>query len=146
MQQRDHEDLLAGEKQMSETAMFVTQSQFFTTAFNAAIFDGPFRIYFAQYQEAHALKIYFGLQQLMRTSLQDEVLKLRSDKKCVFIMLYPTDETFFSSFPASLSSAASASPQIVPERLGSDFVIGVQGHLTETGVQSLHNQISEILT
>src|SRR6476661_9159582 len=112
---------------MTETAMFVTQSQFFNTAFNAAIFDGPFRIYFAQYQEAHALKIYFGLQQLMKSSLQDAVPKLKSERKCVFVMLYPNEETFFKSFPVSLSAGATASPMISSERLGDDFVVGVQG-------------------
>ena len=130
---------------MSETAMFVTQSQFFTTAFNAAIFDGPFRIYFAQYQEAHALKIYFGLQNLMRTNLQDEVQKLKGDKKCVFIMLYPTEETFLTSFPVNMSAGACASPQICSEKLGEDFVIGVQGHLAGSGIEKLHTQICELL-
>lgn len=130
---------------MSETAMFVTQSPFFNTAFNAAIFDGPFRIYFAQYQEAHALKIYFGLQNLMRTSLQDEVGKLKADKKCVFVMLYPNEETFLKSFPVSLAAGASASPMIRAERLGTDFVIGVQGHLSDSGMDKLHTQIAQLL-
>lgn len=129
---------------MSETAMFVTQSQFFNTAFNAAIFDGPFRIYFAQYQEAHALKIYFGLQQLMRSSLHDELLKLKGERKCVFVMLYPNEDTFYKSFPVNLAAGATSSPMICSERLGEDFVVGVQGHLTESGVEKLHSQISQL--
>lgn len=130
---------------MSETAMFVTQSQFFNTAFNAAIFDGPFRIYFAQYQEAHALKIYFGLQQLMRTGLEAQILKMKSEKKCIFIMLYPNEDTFLHSFPVSLAAGASASPMICSERLGEDFVIGVQGHLADSGIDRLHTQISQLI-
>ncbi len=130
---------------MSETAMFVTQSQFFNTAFNAAIFDGPFRIYFAQYQEAHALKIYFGLQSLMKTTLKDELPKLKSDRKCVFVMLYPNEDTFFKSFPVSLSAGATASPMICSERLGEDYVVGIQGHLSESGIEKLHAQIAQML-
>ena len=40
---------------------YITQSSFYSPAFNGAIFDGPLRLYFSQAQEAMALKFYFEL-------------------------------------------------------------------------------------
>src|SRR5262245_9985253 len=83
---------------MRETVSFVTQSKYFSPVFNAAIFDGPIRIYFAQYQEAQALKLYFNFQQRF-TELRKEARGIFKDRsRNIFVMLYPTEETFDLSF------------------------------------------------
>src|SRR3989338_1668823 len=86
------------ESTVSVEAPAVTQSKFFSPAFNAAIFDGPLRIYFAQYQEAAALKIYFHLQEQLNQCdghLKTALKKLNSN---TFVMLYPTSDIFMRSF------------------------------------------------
>ncbi len=78
----------------------LTQSRFFHNAFNSAIFDGPVRIYFVQFHETNALKIYFALQdQLapMFNSVKD--YSKTSAGSTVLIMVYPTEEVFKTSFP-----------------------------------------------
>ncbi|MES3036922.1 MAG: hypothetical protein V4736_03365 [Bdellovibrionota bacterium] len=74
------------------------QSKYFTPAFNSAIFDGPIRIYFAQFHESLALKIYFYLQQKMNPSLTQIKDGLRSRNRNIFLMIYPSDQTFIQSF------------------------------------------------
>lgn len=126
---------------MNESVAFVTQSKFFSPAFNAAIFDGPIRIYFAQHQEALALKVYFDLQNRFndrRDSTRD-VLKER--KQNLFVMIYPTEETFELSF----NSAAAPMPLVCADRMGADFVLGVRGPvLTDEDHAHLYDQIEKI--
>lgn len=77
----------------------LTQSQFFYPSFNSAIFDGPVRIYFVQYHETFALKIYFALQNELAplfATVKDYSKDLGSS---VLIMIYPTEEVFLNSFP-----------------------------------------------
>ncbi len=128
------------------TTNYVTQSKYFSAAFNAAIFDGPIRIYFAQYQESQALKIYFNLQERF-----DDVRKtargiFKDRGRNIFVMLYPTEETFDLSFThdqrVSHPETASA---IVRERLGQDYVLGVRGPLEDELMEPLYAQIDSIV-
>lgn len=95
---------------MKETVTYVTQSKFFTPAFNAAIFDGPIRIYFAQHQESQALKLYFNLQERYGDVRRNARAAFREKGCNIFVMLYPTEETFDHSFgdDAKLGSGAGA--------------------------------------
>lgn len=106
----------------------VTQSKYFTPAFNAAIFDGPVRIYFAQYQEAEALKIYFLMQEKMNANRGEMKTALKSKSTNVFIMLYPTGDVFSRSFETESESRES---RVVGHPFGRDFVIGVNGQIQE---------------
>lgn len=77
----------------------LTQSHFFHSAFNSAIFDGPVRIYFVQFHEAFALKIYFALQDEL-SPLFNAVKDYSKDTgSTVLIMVYPTEEVFLKGFP-----------------------------------------------
>src|SRR5687768_8337756 len=81
-----------------QTSSLLTQSRFYSPAFNAAIFDGPLRIYFAQVQEPFALKIYFAAQSRMQ-ELYAKIREIfRKTGVSIFVMLYPSAETFQLSF------------------------------------------------
>lgn len=80
----------------------LTQSQYFHSAFNSAIFDGPVRIYFVQFHETYALKIYFALQDElapMFNSVKD--YSKDASGNTVLLMVYPTAEVFAKAFPQS---------------------------------------------
>lgn len=117
----------------------LTQSRYYSAAFNAAIFDGPVRIYFAQYQEALALKVYFRIQDRLQ-GLEEETSRGRRTAPNVFVMLYPTEEIFSNSF-----SPEQAKTKIVHERLADDFVVGVCGPLKEDENDVLFTQIETLL-
>ena len=116
---------------MRSTASQLTQSRYYSPAFNAAIFDGPVRIYFAQYQEALALKIYFRLQDRVQGWSGVQPGRLRNPN--VFIMLYPTEEIFANCF-----SPEQTLHKIVAEKLGDDHVIGVCGPLREEDFEPVY--------
>src|SRR6476620_6966680 len=99
---------------MAQSVIHLTQSRFYSPVFNAAVFDGPIRIYFAQHQEAMALQVYFRLQQ----SLKDTYAAFRKTYKqhgqTVFLMLYPNGESFEQAFEKCADS-------VMCEKLGDDF-------------------------
>ena len=96
----------------------VTQSRFFTSEFNAAIIDGPLRIYFADRQESEALGIYFDIQEtLMLTGMRLDSLPL--DIPNMYLMLYPTKKSYSDGFQKD--------EDLVSEQFGDHFVIGIQG-------------------
>lgn len=102
------------------------QSKYFNPAINSAIFDGPLRIYFAQFQESMALKIYFLSQQ----KLNDEMARAKKLSKAsganILIIVYPTVDSFDLSF----EGGQGAGPFKV-EKWREDIVIGLRGPLEE---------------
>lgn len=136
---------------MRESVTYVTQSKFFSPAFNAAIFDGPIRIYFAQYQESLALKIYFSLQERFQDARKNARGIFKDRARNIFVMLYPTDETFHLSFNGDASAdltqgaGAWAGRSIVRTRLGQDFIVGVRGPLEETELEDLYGEMDSIV-
>lgn len=138
---------------MKETVTFVTQSRYFTPAFNAAIFDGPIRIYFAQYQEAQALKLYFNLQERFADVRRQARGIFKERGRNIFVMLYPTEETFDLSFgpfePQAQGAGAEAGitlrQGVVAEPLGEDMVVGVRGPLEDEKFQSLYAEMDHIV-
>lgn len=126
---------------MNESVAFVTQSKFFSPAFNAAIFDGPIRIYFAQHQEALALKVYFDLQNRFNDRRDSTRDVLKANKQNLFVMIYPTEETFELSF----NSAAAPMPLVSADRMGADYILGVRGPvLSDDDHTHLYEQIEKI--
>ncbi|OFZ14864.1 MAG: hypothetical protein A2Z20_04550 [Bdellovibrionales bacterium RBG_16_40_8] len=125
---------------MRQQISFLTQSRFYSPAFNAAIFDGPIRIYFAQYQEAQALKVYFIIQEQMKDVYSQVRDTFRRTDVNIFIMLYPSDEAYKMSF-ADLAQNS----QIVVERLGRDFVVGVSGPISDKEVTTVYERVEEIV-
>lgn len=108
------------------------QSKYFTPAFNSAIFDGPVRIYFAQFHESLALKIYFLIQQKFKAELLTIKEKTRNSGGNLLIMIYPTSETFGFSFEQIPSDFKQ-----VCELWNHDFVIGVRGALEDPEIETL---------
>lgn len=102
----------------------LTHSKFYSPAFNAAIFDGPMRIYFAQYQEGVALKIYFKIVDQLKETMKLARESMRQRGSSVFIMLYPNTELFEQSFTGAEKST------LAVESLGRDYVLGVRGPLS----------------
>ena len=146
---------------MKEPVTYVTQSRYFSPAFNAAIFDGPIRIYFAQYQEPQALKVYLQLQERLQVEGQSGRGLLRDRAFTIFVMLYPTSETFDQSFgekpeaSAGASATATSPPaaaasglenrKLARSRLGSDFVIGVRGPIQDDDLGALYTEMDAIV-
>ncbi len=122
---------------MRQQISFLTQSRFYSPAFNSAIFDGPVRIYFAQYQEPTALKVYFKAQQRIKDVNHEVREAYRRMNINIFVMLYPTSETFQMSFTETIADTPVA-------RLGRDFVIGASAQMTDTDVDQVCERIYEI--
>jgi hypothetical protein len=123
---------------MAHSVIHLTQSRFYSPAFNAAVFDGPIRIYFAQHQEALALKVYFRLQQALKDTYSTLRKTFKQHGHTVFLMLYPTQESFENSFSAD-------SGNVVTERLGDDFVLGVRGPLEDEQYEEVFRKVQAIL-
>lgn len=96
----------------------IMQSKYFNVAFNSAIFDGPIRIYFAQFHESFALKIYFELQQRYKEDVQIIKEASKSSHSNIMIMIYPTREQYEYCF--------SADSTMELELWNQDVVIGVE--------------------
>lgn len=124
---------------MAQSVIHLTQSRFYSPVFNAAVFDGPIRIYFAQHQEALALKVYFQLQQYLKETYATFRKTFKQHGQTVFLMLYPTLESFENSF--SQDSLGS----VVAEKLGDDFVLGVRGPLGDDNYDEIFQTVMSIL-
>lgn len=127
---------------MAQSAIHLTQSRFYSPVFNAAVFDGPIRIYFAQHQEAQALQIYLKLQQYLKDTYVTIRKSFKQHGQTVFLMLYPNNESFDSSFSGSVCLP---SDNVVSERLGEDYVLGVRGLLEETQYDEVFAKVETIL-
>jgi len=98
---------------MGVTTSQLVQSKFFLPVFNMAIFDGPFRLYFAHEQEAEALRLYFELHEALGE-------KERSDRsRTLFVLLYPNESSYQNAF-------ATSEPATVA-RMGESQVVGLRG-------------------
>ena len=123
---------------MRQAVSLLTQSQFYSPAFNAAIFDGPVRIYFAQYQESLALKIYFRIQEKLKVLYGGLPESLKYSGHNLFLMVYPNEETYAQSFPKS-------SHKIESEKLGEDIVLGMQAPVKESDLEVLMEKVDPLI-
>ena len=135
----------------TDNVTYVTQSRFFSPVFNAAIFDGPIRIYFAQFQEAQALKLYYNLQERFTEVRKNARGLFKERGQNIFVMMYPNEDTFdlsFSSEPRAtgLGAEAGVGTQIVRSKLGEDFVVGVRGPLEDEELESLCREMDQIVS
>ena len=108
----------------------ITQTSYYSPVLNAAIFDGPLRLYFSQYHESEALKIYFQIQEriagwksVIRNELKDRGVN-------IFIMLYPDQESF-------QLCCNGVSDKFAIQAHGVDRVIGVNGSLNTEDYSTL---------
>lgn len=125
---------------MAQIVSHLTQSRFYSPAFNAAVFDGPIRIYFAQHQESLALKVYFRLQNRLKEAFSDARQNFKQSGQTIFLMLYPTVEAFETSFSKQIQD------NVVREDLGDDFVLGVRGPLEDDAYEAVFKKVDEILS
>lgn len=128
-----------------EPTTYVTQSRFFTPAFNAAIFDGPIRIYFAQYQEAQALKLYFNLQERFSEIRKQARGIFKERGSNIFVMIYPSVDLFEESFGEGGADSMAPGSMIVRERLGRDFIVGVRGPLEDNDLEVICREMDLIV-
>lgn len=123
---------------MGHSVIHLTQSQFYSPVFNAAVFDGPIRIYFAQHHENLALKVYFRLQQYLKDGYATLRKSFKYHGQTVFLMLYPTPEAFNEAFGAGAGN-------VKIERLGDDHVVGVCGPLADEDYEEVFQKVEAIL-
>lgn len=123
---------------MSESSFILSQSKFYTPSLNGAIFDGPFRIYFAQNQEPEALKVYFHLQNQLEA--QFEEAKEVIDDKNIYIMIYPTQDVFERSFDSEPFYKG-----LAIEGVEDEFVIGLNGEISEGKLKYLTQRVKILL-
>lgn len=109
------------------------QTQYFHPAFNSAIYDGPIRIYFAQFHESMALKIYFLCQQKLTPLLQEaKEISKKTGATCL-LLLYPSLEFFDQTF----LNAEVAMPKVAVENFEQDLLIGLRGPLEDEELEKL---------
>ncbi|MNJ96645.1 hypothetical protein D3C87_143740 [compost metagenome] len=111
----------------------LTQSKFYSPALNSAIYDGPVRIYFAQFHEALALKIYFMIQQGLTQEMQKAKEISKATGANILVMIYPTAESFSMSF----EGAQSHNSPLEVEKFDQDVVIGLRGPIEDENLELL---------
>ena len=109
------------------------QSKYFNPAFNSAIFDGPVRIYFAQFHEALALKIYFLVQQKLVAEMAQAKEMSKISGANILLMIYPTADSFATSFE---NKSQSTTP-FETEKWNEDIVIGMRGPIEDENLDLL---------
>ena len=119
---------------MKGTYTALMQSRFFNPAFNSAIFDGPIRIYFAQFHESLALKIYFCLQQKFGPEMARAKELHKTLDKNVLVMLYPSADSFKMSFDGSEEFMGQ-------DDLLGDTLIGINGPFEDAKLDVVLEQI-----
>lgn len=108
------------------------QSKYFNPAFNSAIFDGPVRIYFAQFHEALALKIYFLIQQKLTAEVAMAKERAKASGANILVMIYPTEESFNLSFETGVIKGP-----LEVEKWNEDVVIGLRGPIEDENLDLL---------
>lgn len=109
------------------------QSKYFNPAFNSAIFDGPIRIYFAQFHESLALKVYFMIQQRLLNEVAIAKDRSKASGANILVMVYPTVESFELSFEDS--NPMKTCLQV--EKWNEDVVIGLRGPIEDENLDLL---------
>ena len=124
---------------MKSSYTTLMQSKFFSPAFNSAIFDGPVRIYFAQFHEALALKIYFLIQQKLSAEVAHAKELSKAMGANILVMIYPTEESFLMSFENETGPAA----PLAVDKWHDDVVIGLRGPIEDDQLDFLVSTLRE---
>lgn len=117
------------------------QSRFFNPAFNSAIFDGPVRIYFAQFHESAALKVYFLTQQKLVSELARAKEVSKQAHANILVMMYPSVDSFELSFDESTD----LENKFCISQLHEDVVIGVRGPIEDSDLEPMMNLLGDVL-
>lgn len=108
------------------------QTQYFHPAFNSAIYDGPLRLYFAQFHESFALKIYFLAQQKLGPLFHQAKEVSRRTGSTTLVLLYPSAEFFDQTF----ASAAHPTEKVAVDQFEQDLLLGLRGPLEDNELES----------
>lgn len=127
----------------------ITSSKYYHQAFNSAIFDGPIRIYFVQFHETYALKIYFAIQERFENSLPHFKEVAKQIDQNIVIMIYPTEESFFRAFSLNASNSSSSSNcsnsmTLAVARGEKESVVGLLAPVIDVNVGQLMDELSDI--
>lgn len=125
---------------MKSSYSSLMQSKYFSPAFNSAIFDGPLRIYFAQFHESLALKIYFLVQQKWPAEFARCKDLSKAAHANVLVMVYPTEE----SYEQSMGTEGVVAPWSV-EAWNEDVVIALRGPLEDHNLESFLAFAGEVM-
>ena len=120
----------------------ITSSQYYHPSFNSAIFDGPMRIYFVQFHETFALKIYFALQDYFVDSLNQYKEMAKRGELTLLIMIYPTEEGLYKAFP-QIDKSTSVK-QLVHLKNKNEIVFGLLAPVLEQDVSQLMEELANI--
>jgi hypothetical protein len=118
---------------MDDKKVMVTDSRYFSREFNTAIIDGPLRIYFADRQESEALKIYFDIQEILANRGM-RLDSISAEKPNMFLMLYPTKQTFKDAFEK-------IEDELAYGYFGEHLVVGVNGPYSEVTRKRIGQQV-----
>lgn len=118
----------------------ITNSKYYHPSFNSAIFDGPIRIYFVQFHETYALKIYFQIQEHFKNSIVQSKETAKRNNNTVAIMIYPTEDSFNKAFEGVFENQNPLQKLVS----GKDAIFGMLAPVTETNVGQLMDELSDI--
>ncbi len=99
------------------------QTQYFHPAFNSAIYDGPLRLYFAQFHESLALKLYFMAQKKLHNLWSEAKDVSRQTGSTVLVLIYPSVEFFDHTF----AQAEHPHKRFAIDHFEQDLLLGVRG-------------------
>ena len=128
---------------MATTPIEFMQSKFYSPAFDAAIFDGPIKIYFSQQQEGPALDLYFRIQKRLKETYEKTKTMFDDTHKTLFVMLYPNSESFHHSFDKT-PQAENDDILVIEETLGENTVFAVRGPVTESSSEMVERSLSKL--
>lgn len=126
---------------MKSSYSSLMSSKYFSPAFNSAIFDGPVRIYFAQFHESLALKIYFMIQQKLVSEFARAKDLSKSAHANVLIMVYPTEDGFLGA----VDNERAGDARWLVEDWNQDAVIALRGPLEESEMETFLDFAGEVL-
>ena len=100
-------------------------SDFFISAFNTAILDGPLRIYFLHTNEEQGLETYYEL----REALGIKCRGVAPDNVCrnLYVVIYPEERDLAERFSKMASDAGFGIA-----KLGRDVVLGIHGKISQS--------------
>lgn len=118
-------------------------SRYFHPAFNSAIFDGPFRIYFVQFHETYALKIYFYIQEEFKKKFPHYKDVVRENQQTLFVMIYPTQESFLRAFN---DDPPAQSKLVGRVHLDRESVFGLVAPVMDIQIRQLMDELSDVFS
>ena len=80
-------------------AKHIVDSSFYSKLFDGAIFDGPIRIYFAQFQEQTGLELHNNLVEKDLASVSKIKELNRALRREIYFFIYPSDSDYLAHRP-----------------------------------------------